>query len=115
MKFFPWLCFASLPMLSSHLGFAGSCPPATFQEISQTLKGAGETKLVFFASWCSSCKQHMENPDPEHTVFVAVFDEQARAEHILKSYSVKSRCFYSDDTAKFFDVRSLPAVKSHIF
>lgn len=88
---------------------AASCPEATFDQIKSALSGSGDVELVFFASWCASCKDHLTEKHAKNVVFIAAFDEQKRAEKVLDSFHVTSRCFTSDDTASALSVRSLPA------
>jgi len=92
---------------------AASCPEATFDQIKSAMAGSGDVELVFFASWCASCKEHLTEKHAKNVVFIAAFDEQKRAEKVLDSFQVTSRCFTSDDTASALSVRSLPA-KSQI-
>jgi hypothetical protein len=108
----------SLLLLSMHsIAHADSlsCPQVTYAQLKSELKDKGEVNVIFFASWCVSCKPHLTRSHPDNTVFVVAFDEQERAEKTLNSFSVKQRCFTSDDTAKALGVRSLPATKSHKF
>ena len=92
-----------------------SCPTVTFEQLKAELKDRGDINIIFFASWCVGCKPHLTRSHEDNTVFVVAFDEQERAEKTLSSFSVKQRCFTSDDTAKALGVRSLPATKSHRF
>ena len=94
---------------------AASCPEATFDQVKSALSGNGEVELVFFASWCASCKEHLTETHAKNVVFIAAFDEQKRAEKVLDSFQVTSRCFTSDDSASTLSVRSLPAKLKYRF
>lgn len=88
---------------------AASCPEATFEQVKSALSGAGDVELVFFASWCASCKDHLLESHGKNVVFIAAFDEQKRAEKVLDSFQVTGRCFTVDNTADALSVRALPA------
>lgn len=115
MRIYHILAVGALSLLLNPYGSAATCPQATFEELSKALAGSGDTKIIFFASWCSSCKEHLEKPQAANTIFVAAFDEPLRAEKVLQSFNVSNRCFWSDDVARHFNVRSLPATRSHVF
>ncbi len=104
-----------LSMSSYTLAAGLSCPPVTFEQLKLELKDKGDMNVIFFASWCVSCKPQLTRSHTDNTVFVVAFDEQERGEKTLNSFSVKQRCFTSDDTAKALGVRSLPATKSFKF
>ena len=81
------------------------------RQIAENLKNRGDANVIFFASWCASCKPHLEAKYDDATVFVAVFDEQKRAEKVLNALKIEGICFTSDEFARDLGVRSLPAAR----
>ena len=69
-------------------------------------------KVVFFASWCSGCVDHIKEAPPR-SVFVATFDEKQKASEalvFLLGNKDKRKCFWDNDgkMRDFFKVTSLP-------
>ena len=54
-------------------------------------------EIIFFASWCSSCRSHIENAS-ESSVLVAVFDTEENANAVNAATNLKKRpCFWAQD------------------
>lgn len=109
------VALSAIVFFFSNSAFSVDCPKTSFEDLKSRLKGRGEISIVFFASWCVSCKPHLEQKHGEDTVFVAVFDEQERAEKVLRSFSVERLCFTSDGIGEALEVRSLPATRKISF
>lgn len=91
---------------------APTCPPMSLAALEGSLKGKGETKVVFFASWCATCKDSLEKSYPDGTVFVAAFDERDAAEAVASRYKLAHVCYTDEGSiAKGLGVTGLPAVK----
>ena len=91
------------------------CSKVDKESFLKVIKAKGIKRLVFFASWCSSCAQHLDQHRLD-AAWVASFDSQERAEAVLahmKKSGHTPECFWdSDDSiAKHFEVKSLPALK----
>lgn len=87
------------------------CQEAGLEDLRK-LEAQGLTQLVFFASWCLSCKEHMEAADPEQTVFVVAYDSPKAAQAALNRIRPEARyCVIDQDQSirRSFGVRSLPA------
>jgi hypothetical protein len=92
-----------------------ACAPMTYAQFQEQLKKEPVEQLVFFASWCASCKKHLVPDQLAKSYFIASFDEEAAASKaftaFLGSDSLK-RCFFDQDgsIAAAHGVKSLPAV-----
>lgn len=65
--------------------------------------------VVFFASWCVSCRDAMTRPRAGTTVLIGMFDEPQNLERVYVSSGASHPCFIDDGTAEqFFGVKSLP-------
>jgi alkylation response protein AidB-like acyl-CoA dehydrogenase len=96
---------------------AAECRAVTFKEFHSALP-ASATRVVFFASWCSSCSRFITADRVADTVFVAAADDKAKAEKVidlyLKDRAAAATCFLDkdDSIANAFGVRNLPLEKS---
>ncbi len=98
---------------SSSLG----CVAMDNHQLQQKLLDKPSEQLVFFASWCSSCKEHMREDWASKSYFLAVFDDQAAAEKAFRAFVGEKnieRCIWDKDgsIAAFYKVKSLPALRS---
>lgn len=94
-----------------------ACAPMDKSQLQQRLIEKPAEQLVFFASWCSSCKEHMREDWAAKSYFLAVFDEQAAAEKAFRAFVGEKnldRCIWDKDgsIAAFYGVKSLPALRS---
>lgn len=96
------------PLLVAALAVA--CPELASADLQQHLRQDGDTKIVFFASWCSDCRENLGKEQPPGTLFVAAFDERAAAEKVMTRFRPGATCFTSDALAERFGVKSLPSV-----
>lgn len=93
---------------------AWACESATGEQVKEWLTKNPRQEVVFFASWCASCKSHMEEAKAAETVVIAVFDEKASAvkayDAILSNKETRPACFFDKDgsVAKTFKVDGLP-------
>lgn len=80
--------------------------PALLDEI---VKKEGEKKLVFFSSWCSTCKDHLRPDAPQNTMFIGVFDKVERAQSALNKFVPGRKCYFDSGVAKKLGVKVVPA------
>lgn len=75
---------------------------------------SGKKRVVFFASWCGSCKAHLEEAkaDPTGTAVAVVFDDVPKAERALNRLGMKNACIASEQLAKEQKVEALPAERT---
>ncbi len=107
MKYFT----AIFLVLWSGLASAASiCPVTTAADFKKAIADKGASEIVFFASWCLACKEHIQKAG-DKTVFVAVFDDEEKAEKAFTAVGGKDSCYFdkSGDIAKQYDVTGLPA------
>ena len=97
------------------LVYGKECPEIDLAGLNKRMAGKGEIKILFFASWCGSCIDHLKKPQDEKTIFVAVFDEKIEAEKVLEAFKVKNDCFTSETLADELKVRELPAERRITF
>lgn len=106
-----------LTVLFSGAAEAAECRAVSFKEFQSALP-ASATRVVFFASWCSSCSRFITADRVADTVFVAAADEKAKAEKVISTYlkdrAASATCFLDKDEsiANAFGVRNLPFEKS---
>ena len=92
-----------------------ACAPMSLAQFQEQFKKEPAEELVFFASWCASCKKHLVREALAKTYFIASFDEQPAA---TKAFTVflgddqLKRCIFDQDgsIAAAYGVKSLPAV-----
>ncbi len=92
-----------------------ACEAMTHAQFQEHLKKESATQLVFFASWCASCKKHMTMDDLAKSYFIASFDEQAAAQKAFSAFLGEAgmkRCIFDQDgsIAAAYNVKSLPKV-----
>ncbi len=111
VKFNMGVFFLALAMASQAIG---ECQEMTLA----ALKAQKETpiQLVFFASWCLSCKDHLEAlKSAKNTYFIASYDRKDKAEDVLKFLNMeKVPCIYDKGNtfSEYFGVNELPAIKT---
>ncbi len=101
----------ALILTSAPLAFAdeGKCPrlnPAMLDEI--TANRGGKVKIVFFASWCAACKEHLTEKTTGPTILVGAFDKRERLEEVIQVLGVKTECYTDDGVADALGVNALP-------
>jgi hypothetical protein len=94
-----------------------ACEAMTNVQFQERLKKEPAAQLVFFASWCASCKKHLVTENVPSSYFVAAFDEQSAAQKAFTAFLGEGqlkRCIFDQDgtIAAAYGVKSLPAVKS---
>ena len=94
--------------LLSQLAFSLECKEAKWSEVKEWQKGKGPTELVFFASWCSSCKDSITKSYSTPVVFISVFDEKSDSERVLSHFVQNATCYFSKDIEKNFGIKALP-------
>jgi hypothetical protein len=87
------------------------CPPLTPDELPRRAKERGAPlEIVFFASWCSACKEHLTAAHGARTLVVGTFDKPARIEAVATGLGVKAACFTDAGVAASLGVSSLPKI-----
>lgn len=94
-----------------------ACEAMTNLQFQERLKQEQATQLVFFASWCASCKKHMKTDQLESSYFIASFDEQPAAQKAFSAFlgdAAMKRCIFDQDgsISAAYGVKSLPKVLS---
>lgn len=71
--------------------------------------------LVFFSSWCGSCKTHLLKADLDSTIFIVAFDREDMAVSALNSLfplplrtKIQCELDLAEEILKFYKVKSLP-------
>ncbi|MDQ3231400.1 MAG: hypothetical protein M3Q07_06225 [Pseudobdellovibrionaceae bacterium] len=94
-----------------------ACVGMNAQQLQDKLKQEPAEQLVFFASWCASCKKHLTPESLKASYFIAVFDEQSAAEKAYSAFLGETnlkRCVWDQDgsIAAAYGVKSLPVVRA---
>lgn len=107
MKYVIAMCFV---LWSGFAAAAPVCPVTNAAELKKAIADKGADEIVFFASWCLACKDHIQQAG-EKTVFVAVFDDEEKAEKAFTAIGGKGPCYFdkSGEIAKQYNVTGLPA------
>jgi thiol-disulfide isomerase/thioredoxin len=92
-----------------------ACAPMTYAQFQEQFKKESAEELVFFASWCASCKKHLVTEALAKSYFIAAFDEQPAATKAFTAFlgaEQLKRCIFDQDgsIAAAYGVKSLPAV-----
>ena len=87
---------------------AGQCPPLDAEGLTKLTAGAERTDLVFFASWCGECAEHLRSLPPG-AVVVAAFDERGTAEAALGKLGIQAPCYTDAGVAERLGVKAVPA------
>ncbi len=95
---------------------AETCPPAKIADLQKLLQEKPASELIFFASWCISCKEHLQHPPPG-SFFIASFDERAAANKVIDHFrgaNEAPRCVWDEDGSitEHYQVKGLPATRS---
>ena len=94
-------------LVSSH-AFSNECKEASWSNIKEWQKGKGSTEVVFFASWCSSCKDHLRQDFKGNVIFISIFDERSDSERVLNFFKPSATCYFSKEIDKELKIKSLP-------
>lgn len=92
------------------MALATTCPVVTPKDLPQYLRRTGDTKIVFFASWCADCRDSLAVSHPDGTLFISAFDEKAAAEKVINRFRPSAACFTGDGIAEHYRIKYLPAV-----
>ncbi|HET6345497.1 MAG TPA: hypothetical protein VFH51_11240 [Myxococcota bacterium] len=88
---------------------ATPCPPLDHASLTARLGAEGPTTVVFFATWCAPCGEHLRRGLPAGAWILGVFDERERVERALGRLGIARRCAMADDTATRLGLKHLPA------
>lgn len=69
----------------------------------------GEVEVVFFASWCAACKEHLTAAHGERTIVVGAFDKRERIDAVATALGLERRCYFDKGLAEQLKVAKLPA------
>lgn len=100
----------SLLVTAPAIADEGKCPrmtPSMLDEI--TANRGGKVKVIFFASWCSACKDELTAKPMGPTILIGAFDKRERLEEVVQTLGVKTECYTDDGVAEFLGIKSLPA------
>lgn len=88
----------------------GACPPLDKAGLDKLASGRkAPLDVIFFASWCSSCKDHLAAKHGENTVLIGVFDKKERIEATVASLGVKTACYFDEGgITDALKIKSLP-------
>ena len=94
-----------------------ACQPMNASELQDKLKREPVAQLVFFASWCSSCKEHLTPDYAAKSLFIAIFDENEAATKAFRAFlgeAHRQLCVWDKDgsIAAHYAVKSLPALRT---
>ncbi len=87
------------------------CLALRFEELEALLQHEPATQIIFFASWCGSCKKHFEDKTPKKRIFIATFDKKTAAESVMTKFQIQDSCYLDDGIAKRLSIQSLPQVR----
>lgn len=62
------------------------CRPSDVKTLDDAVKKYTPKKIIFFASWCKNCKEHLTKANLSSSIFVAAFDERTRAEKVMNAF-----------------------------
>lgn len=108
-----WL-MVSLLITSSQLVHAGTvdCPALAEGKTLTAEHFPDRQKVVFFASWCVSCKNHILESDASQSIYVIAYDDIAPALAALRVLKPEADLCLSDPKGairRAYQVGSLPA------
>lgn len=66
------------------------------------------TSVIFFASWCPSCREHLVHSNPKKDLLIATFDEKKQAEKALVALNTSTPCLLDDGIAKELKILDVP-------
>lgn len=89
------------------------CRTIEISELSSRLRQS-KTRLVFFASWCKSCKDHLLAETGEPTLRLGTFDSEENIAAIARRFHhLQPECLIAGEAILAeFNVQSLPFVVS---
>lgn len=108
------LLFATFALHTSALG---QCHETSLETLKKKAANAGKPlKLVFFSSWCPSCKDSLDkNSKDDQVLFVASFDNREAANKVARKYALgEQRCIFDVDDAlsRQLEVSGVPAERT---
>ncbi len=92
------------------------CPPGDLKALAAWLEQKPAEELVFFASWCVSCKAHIQGAKSGQ-ILIASFDERSAAEkvvrHLTEEGDTPPRCLWDErnEIAERYGVKGIPATR----
>ena len=87
------------------------CEPLTPAGLANVAHAhGGELELIFFSSWCTSCRSHLTATHSAETILIGTFDKKERLDDVIATLAVKTPCFFDQGIADFLGVNQLPTV-----
>lgn len=91
------------------LNALADCPKLSLAQLKELTATKGAKHLVFFSTWCSSCKEHLLKEDKPGTIFIAAFDTPERASAVIQKLNIKQPCYFDDGLTNYFGIKVVPA------
>jgi hypothetical protein len=88
---------------------AARCPEIDHDALTALMPAQAVTPVVFFATWCAPCREHLLRDLPADAWVLGVFDERERVEQALTQLKIDRPCYMATDTAARLRLRHLPA------
>ncbi|MFK7873699.1 MAG: TlpA family protein disulfide reductase [Oligoflexales bacterium] len=92
--------------------YGGRCFPIKVEQFERVAEQKKWKEVVFFASWCASCKPHLIQATSPRSVVIATYDTRQEAERVLDFLGIQSTipCFIDHDgkLREKFKIQSLP-------
>lgn len=85
-----------------------SCEIGGMSHLAKMIAQRQPTKLIFFASWCPACREHLLQSNPAKNILIAAFDEKEQAEKALAALKISTPCLLDDGIAKELKVIDVP-------
>lgn len=92
------------PLASPH------CEAGGMNRLKKIAAEGHTTSVIFFASWCPSCREHLEHSNPEKDLLIATFDEKNQAERALAALKISTPCLLDDGIAKELKILDVPFI-----
>ncbi len=91
----------------------GNCPILKPEGLRDLLGKNESVRLVFFSSWCGSCREHLTaiRQDEKQTYFIGTFDSQERVTQAVQTLRKSLvRCYWDQEhkVAKFLGISEVP-------
>lgn len=86
-----------------------ACKDLTMADLPRIARERGSPlELVFFATWCSACKEHLTKKHGTNALFVGSFDKRERIEAVAEALKLQGPCFFDQGVSEALGVVSLP-------
>ena len=93
---------------ADHQASHKTCDAGGMSRLTKMIAERHPTKLIFFASWCPSCREHLLESNPGKDILIATFDEKEQAEKALTALKISAPCLLDDGISKELKVIDVP-------